>query len=251
MEELAPGHIDAKSELFQWRLARLIAPKLLRGRVGALLFSSQAERTISATKLASGVVLLLADPKSVIGRTTRVMQLAAHIYQHTRTAGLGRDGSDHALVVQDAAQLIAAFAAPSSRTEKLAVEFLGAQALLSYFASGYVKAISPVWRAGEAMSGVMRTSSYGEGRVYRFFRAYPAFERAAAWGVIVGETAVPLQLLLPKWVRGIWHLGLLAMHGSIARFMGLNRFFWSFAAMQPPMAYVVERMSQKMRGVRR
>jgi hypothetical protein len=251
MEELAPGRISAKSEYFRWRLARLTAPKQLRGRVGAILFSLQAETAISIVKLASGFLLLLVDPKSTAGRTARAVQLSAHIYQHTRTAGLGRDGSDHALVVQDGAQLVAALAEPGSRTEEFAAWFLGAQSLLSYLASGYVKAISPVWRAGEAMSGVMRTSSYGEGRIYRFFRAYPSLEKAAAWGVIVGEMGVPLMPFLPRWLRAVWHLGLLTMHAGIAGFMGLNRFFWSFAALHPPMAYAVERLSRWRVSTRR
>lgn len=248
LEELVPGRNKQKSEYFPWRLARLTAPGSLRGRVGGFLFSPSVERAISIGKLLSSAVLLLVDSKSGVGRATRAFQLAAHLYQHTRTAGLGRDGSDHALVVQDGAQLVAAFSKPGSRGEEIAVGFLGAQALLAYFASGFVKVVSPVWRAGEAMSGVMRTSSYGEDATHRFFAEYPAIEKAAAWSVIVGEVGVPLLPLLPRGMRKVWHLGLLGMHAGIARFMGLNRFFWSFAALQPPLGYVVERLGRAIRG---
>lgn len=247
MEELAPGKLEQKTEHYPWRVARIAAPRWLRGRIGSVLFSPQMERTLSVVMFGSAVVLLVANPKSRFARATRLVQLSAHIYQHSRAAGFGRDGSDHALVVQDGAQLVAAFAKPGSRVERMALGFLGAQALLAYFTSGFVKAISPVWRAGQAMSGVMRTSSYGDAKLHRFLRKYPAVEKAAAWGVIVGETAVPLLPFAPRWLRRLWHLGLLGMHAGIARYMGLNRFFWSFAALQAPLGYVLDRLSRFVR----
>lgn len=247
MEELAPGKLAEKTEQYPWRVARIAAPRWLRGRIGTVLFSPQMERALSVAKLGSAVVLLVVNPKSGFARVTRIVQLSAHIYQHTRAAGFGRDGSDHALVVLDGAQLVAAFAKPGSRIEHIAVGFLGGQALLSYFTSGFVKAISPVWRAGQAMSAVMRTSSYGDPKLHRFLRKYPAVEKAAAWGVIVGETAVPLLPFAPLWLRRLWHLGLLGMHAGIARYMGLNRFFWSFAALQAPLGYALERLSRFVR----
>lgn len=239
IEELAPGSPKTASYL-PWRVARVSLPRFMRGPRVEKVFSAPVESMVAAAKLTSAVALLVVNPKSIAGRVARAIQASCLVYQQIRTTGLGRDGSDHALVVQEGGQLWAAFSPSGSASERTAAEFLGVQGLLSYLVSGSVKIVSPVWRSGEAVTGVLRTSSYGDAELYRRIKDYPSLTRILAWGVIVGENAAIVVPLLPRPIRVVWQGGMLLMHALIGRFMGLNRFFWGFAAFHPTISFVSE-----------
>lgn len=246
LEELSPQGVTRRSEYLSYRVARVRYPKALRGRAAELLFSPKVERTVSAMKLVSSALLLVLGPKTPLARTVRVAQVSAHAYGHLRVAGYGQDGSDHALAVLHGAQLVAAFSKPSSHAERTAFDFVAAQGILSYFVSGFAKLVSPVWRSGVAMPAIMRATTYGDEKLYKAFRDYPALAKAVAWGTIVGETAAPITLVAPTPVRYAWQLGMLGMHAGIARYMGLNRFMWAFVAFHPVLAVFTRERSRSV-----
>jgi hypothetical protein len=140
--------------------------------------------------------------------------------------------------VQHAGQLLAAFSRRGGRLEQTVLVFLAAQGVLSYAASGLVKLISPVWRSGAAMPGITRTTSYGDAKLYRMMSEYPPLAKAISWATIVGETVAPLAVFSPRFMRLAWQLSMLVMHMGIARYMGLNRFLWAFAAFHPIIDHV-------------
>lgn len=245
VEELAP-RTPRPSRYLPWRVARIAYPKWLRGRPGEIVFSDGVNRAVSVVKLSTAATLLVVGSKTRIGRAARVVQLLAHAYEHVRFSGLGRDGSDHALVVHEGAQLWAAFSPSGSASERIAAEFIGVQGILSYASSGLVKIISPVWRSGEAITGVLRTTSYGDARFYKKIKDYPAVARAMAWGVIIGECLGPFVPVLPRPIRAAWQAAMVLMHALIARHMGLNRFMWAFAAFHPSVEFVSERIHRRL-----
>lgn len=247
LEDLAPTGIKRRSSYLSYRIARLRYPRILRGPVSDAVFSPRVEKAVSVGKLAASVVLLVVDAKSPTARAMRIVQMVGHIYGHVRVGGYGQDGSDHALSILHASQMVASFSKPGSAAERAAFEFVAAQGILSYFASGIVKLISPVWRAGAAMQGITRATSYGDERLHIFMQRYPTVAKLVAWGTIIGETVSPLVLIMPSPLRAAWQGSMVSMHAGIARFMGLNRFFWAFTAFHPVIALTAARSFERLR----
>lgn len=144
----------------------------------------------------------------------------------------GTDGSDQvSFLVQTAAALGRAGGTDASRTA--AVQFIGAQTVLSYGASGWAKLPGQAWRSGDALVKIMRTRTYGDEWFYQQLQRYPAASRVLCHAVLAIESGFPLLLL--KRGRYI-EAGLLVMGGfhlANARFMGLSRFAWAFMSTYP------------------
>jgi hypothetical protein len=240
LEELSHAGIERRADYLPYRVSRLRHPRILKSRLASALFSPRAEVATSVCKLVSAPVLLVIDPKSPSARLLRLLQLLLHAFNHVRVAGLGQDGSDHALTIMYCAQLVASSSRRGGAAERAAITFVAAQGLLSYFVSGVAKLVSPVWRAGTAMQGIARATSYGDPDLYKLMRTYPLLAKITAWSTIIGETMAPLVFLAPTPVRWIWQISMLAMHLGIGRYMGLNRFMWAFAAFHPAISSVTE-----------
>ncbi|GAA2082719.1 hypothetical protein GCM10009801_42670 [Streptomyces albiaxialis] len=144
----------------------------------------------------------------------------------------GTDGSDQvAFLVQTTAALGRAGGTEASRTA--AVQFIGAQAVLSYGASGWAKLPGHRWRSGDALVKIMRTQTYGDQWFFEQLSKYPAASRAICHVVLALESGFPLLLLR----RGKYMDAGLAVMGGFhlanARFMGLSRFAWAFVSTYP------------------
>lgn len=236
IEELSPRGVTSRSGYLDYDVVSLRHPGVLRGRAARLVFSPGVDRAVSAVKLASAACLLVVGPKTPVGRIARVAEVSAHAYGHLRVGGYGLDGSDHALAVHYGAQLVASFSKAGSAAERAAFDFVAAQGILSYLVSGLAKLASPAWRTGTAMPAIMRATTYGDEKLFRKLHDYPALAKAVSWGTIIGETAVIVAVIAPAPVRIGWQAGMLVMHAGIARYMGLNRFLWAFAAFHPVLA---------------
>jgi hypothetical protein len=144
----------------------------------------------------------------------------------------GTDGSDQvSFLVQTAAALGRAGGSDATRTA--AVQFIGAQTVLSYGASGWAKLPGDAWRSGDALAKIMRTQTYGDEWFFKQLEKYPAASRAICHTVLALECGFPLLLLKKgKYVdAGLVAMG--AFHLANARFMGLSRFAWAFVATYP------------------
>lgn len=151
----------------------------------------------------------------------------------------GTDGSDQAsFLVQATAAL-----ARSSRQHRVtdaALWFLALQSTLNYTASGWVKMVSPTWRSGRAMPGVMRTVTYGHRGAWLATQRFPRSSTA------VGHAVLALECLFPVVFAGRGRLAPLfvgsavAFHAANAGLMGLGRFVGAFSAMHPAVLYVTD-----------
>jgi hypothetical protein len=120
--------------------------------------------------------------------------------------------------------------------------FIAFQSILSYLTSGIVKAISPIWRTGDAVSMILRTQTYGTPRLAFWLSQRPGLDKFLAWGVIAFETMFPMALLLPT-PAFIAILGLgVVFHLTNAVVMGLNVFFWAFVSTYPSLIYLHSRV---------
>jgi hypothetical protein len=145
---------------------------------------------------------------------------------------LGLDGSDQMMLVVCTGVAIALLV-PDHGAQVLAIDYMAAQLLLSYAVAGVAKAISPSWRSGKAIQGIMSTIGYGSPRVGAFLKLHHPLALAACWSVILFECSAPLLILFgTPGALAIIAVGL-GFHISIALLMGLNNFLWSFGATYP------------------
>ncbi|MFI6818284.1 alpha/beta fold hydrolase [Nonomuraea sp. NPDC050328] len=148
----------------------------------------------------------------------------------------GTDGSDQAAgLVQTATGLARLSTTP--QVQDALLWYVAIQSNLSYLVSGWVKLLGPDWRSGSALSGVMRTRTYGNRHVWLLTRRFPRSARLVAHGVLALECLFPVLYLkggrLTRPVLG----SALAFHVVNGFVMGLGRFIPSFAAMHPVVAY--------------
>lgn len=115
---------------------------------------------------------------------------------------------------------------------ELALSYLAAQLILSYFVSGWIKVIKGEWRRGEALVDVFRYSAYPVSERLRLWSDRPRALWAMGWAVMGLELVFPLTLL---WAPALWvALALTAsFHLANACLFGLNRFFWIWISAYP------------------
>lgn len=149
---------------------------------------------------------------------------------------LGTDGSDQvASLVQSAAGL-----ARMSRTPQVQdalMWYVALQSNLSYLVSGWVKLLGKPWRTGEALSGVMRTKTYGHEGFWQLTRKYPTTARYLAHGVLALECLFPIAYLRGGTLVRPIITSAGAFHVANGFLMGLGRFVTSFISMHPMVAY--------------
>ncbi len=130
---------------------------------------------------------------------------------------------------------------PTPLLKELAFGYLGAQLVLSYFISGWVKIINPDWRSGRALRDVFQFSAYPVAESLRAFADRPRLLRTMSWAVMGFELAFPLTLLWPPAL----HAGLViaaTFHLANACLFGLNRFFWTWLATYPAILWLQGRV---------
>jgi hypothetical protein len=124
----------------------------------------------------------------------------------------------------------------------MCVIFIAAQAALAYAGAGGVKLISPAWRDGSAMTGILRTRQYGHEGLAAMCTARPGLAHAAGLGTIVFECLMPLAMFAPPPVLLVFLAAGLVFHAGIAGIMGLGSFLWAFVATYPALIYVSLRL---------
>ncbi|MFI2211625.1 alpha/beta fold hydrolase [Streptomyces sp. NPDC020141] len=148
----------------------------------------------------------------------------------------GTDGSDQASgLVQTATGL--ARLAPTPQAQDALLWYVAIQSNLSYAISGWVKLLGRDWRTGAALSGVMRTRTYGHEGVWRLTKRYPRSARTLAHGVLALECLFPVLYLKGGLLTRPVIAAVASFHVANGFVMGLGRFVPAFAAMHPMVAY--------------
>jgi hypothetical protein len=161
--------------------------------------------------------------------------LLIHLLSHLRNQ-YGLDGSDQMQVIIFAS-LVAFYASPSLIVKQFSIFFICFQVLLSYFTSGFAKLVSPVWRNGTAISGILNTVSYGIKPIAKILVTNPTLSKLICWSVITFECAFPVLVFTGVKPTIIFIITGIVFHLSIAVFMRLNAFFWSFVATYPAVLF--------------
>jgi hypothetical protein len=120
-------------------------------------------------------------------------------------------------------------------------------ACIAYFVSGIYKAVSPVWRSGDAVVGICGTRFFGSPRASVFFKRNHWAPRVAAWATFVPELLFPAALLLGPAVCLAFLAWGAAFHLGVMLVMRLNGFVWAFVATYPAIYYVSLRVQELIR----
>lgn len=238
LEHVTSPEAFEEGGLISWEVGRTRFKWLAHKKADALgkVMSPPGLQVMVALRVAAAAVV-------ISGTSDRKARAAAHAYitatnwlLHTRNS-FGGDGTDHMNMLVEAAQTASALFPDDKRVQEACNWFIAAQSCLSYITAGAAKLISPQWRDGTAMTGIFRTRTYGDERLYKLFKKHPAAATAVGWATIIGELSFPLALVAPKKAA----LGLLgtgvSFHVGNAVFMGLNRFVWAFSGTYPAVAH--------------
>jgi len=169
------------------------------------------------------------------------IMLAVHMLMMFRNQ-YGLDGSDQMMVIVLWGLFLYQLHPTPTMLTIVFIFFCG-QLVLSYLTAGIAKAISPVWRSGDAVKKILNTSSYGSRSASGFLMQHRFPALLSCWAVILFECLGPLAI----WIRPDVALAFIAVgltfHLFIAASMGLNIFFWSFISTYPAVYYCASRWS--------
>lgn len=237
-EELAPDGT------MSWKVGRTRYKWAAQSKSAWLdkVFDGPNFTAIIGLRLVASVILLTpgADRRA---RATAVWYLTLTNWLLHYRNSYGTDGTDHMNVLLCTSLASSTLFPNDPKAREASLWFLAGQSSLSYLASGLAKAVSAFWRDGTAISGVMRTKTYGDERLYKLLKRYPVLAKLGGIGVVAGEVAFPIALVAPKPVRNAVLGTGMAFHAANAVFMGLNRFVWAFSATYPSVRYVANKLT--------
>jgi hypothetical protein len=216
-----------------WKYARAQVPaktKIVQ-KLRDFVAREEVTQAVHASRVLAALILIAPVRKNSVRMAANAYLAVSQVVVYPRHL-FGTDGSDQvSFLVQTAAAL--GRAGGTEATRRAAVQFIGAQTVLSYGASGWAKLPGHPWRSGDALIKIMRTQTYGDKWFYEQLERYPAAARLICHGVLVLECTFPLLLLKKgKYLDlGLGAMGL--FHIANARFMGLSRFAWAFMSTYP------------------
>lgn len=178
--------------------------------------------TLCAAQIALSAAVFI-SPDSLLGWV--LLLVASLIFVRVRP---GLDASDamtrivlaaNALRLVDPGALTAAF-----------VLFVGMEACLAYFTSGFSKLGATAWIDGRSLAKIVTTVSYGDAGVARVVWRHLWLSRLASWSTVAIEVLFPLVLVVPLPLALALVAGAAMFHLFCARVMALGSFVWAFGA---------------------
>lgn len=237
LEYLVKKQDREQGGLNNWEVIRTTrrARSPLLGRVQDLVGDRRVTTALHVARVGAGLVLL----SPVRGRSrvaanavltgTSILLYQRHLY--------GSDGTDQVSFLVQAAATVARAGEHRPQVVDAGLWFVGLQATAAYAASGWAKVVSPTWRSGQALPGVMRTYAYGDPHTWRALQRYPRATKILAAGLLALECLFPAVYLARGRLARPLVLSVAAFHLANARIMGLGRFVWAFGSMYPALFY--------------
>jgi len=243
LETLAARRLFSSAGLYAWQILSTTIDWTqtgIRGTVLNALLKYPRFLTLISLQLGAAFMLLSGRFPAFAMALVGVM-LATHLLFLLRSQ-YGLDGSDQMTLLVLAA-LFVYYLHPTPGMLTIVFGFLTGQLFLSYLTSGIAKAVSPVWRSGAAIVGILDTEAYGSHAIASFLRKHVWAARAVCWCVLGYECCGPMLALIHPTLALAFIIVGVAMHLTIGIFMGLNVFVWSFTATYPALYYFAQRFS--------
>lgn len=256
LEFLAVATLYSDEGILSWKVMRtriLGKRQLLLDKVPDEIFDARGMGALFVVRIVLSLSLFTwaSDVPVASGLLVALLVLQC-VTTHRST--YGSDGSDQMLMILYAG--LAAFIVLRGLRSFawLGFGFIAFQACLSYVTAGIAKAIAPTWRNGDALPNVLNTTTYGNRRFSSWLGQHWMLSKASCLAIIVFECAFPLTIVSSKWLLiSLLSCGLL-FHLANAALMGLNVFFWSFAATYPSIIVInlyltdaLERLCHRLR----
>jgi hypothetical protein len=227
-----------KRGLFSGRVFRTAFDGVLNpatGLIRALICSDAGPGALIALR-SLGVVLVVIPGAPQFIATTGVALLLASSVLFGYRCPYGRDGADQMEQVV-AGGLFAALLFHGRPAAAYGLWFIALESVLSYVAAGIAKAVSPVWRSGDAFFRIFNTHAYGSMALASIARDHRLLGLLVCWGTIIFECGFAVILLLPlPFMFAMLCVGAL-FHAVTAIIMGLNKFVWSWIATYPALLF--------------
>lgn len=232
-EWLFNRHLFRPNGLLSWAVLRLRPNLISPSGIRSYVHSEGVVISVLLCRIAAALALLAPYP-SPADLPCSVVILFSCFYMSRRT-WFGGDGSDQmGMVIAAGVAILSAGITLNDKDLVLSgVVAISGQATLAYFVAGAAKLVSPVWRDGSALMGVMKTQSYGLPSAVHFGESRPLFCSFVCWTTIITEMLFPLILIAPPAFAIGGLLCFAVFHLSNAYFMGLNAFVWPFLATYP------------------
>jgi hypothetical protein len=205
-------------------------PGPLRPLLARLLDAPGFGRVLQLRLVAALVALGTAHPSAL------PVLLVTHVLVSLRWRGAFNGGSDAMTLVVLLGLVVASAAPDEPLVTRGALLYIALQAALSYFIAGVVKLKGARWRSGAVLSEIAAAERYQAPALARALLARPAVARAAAWAVMLFDTAFPLALTGPRLAL-VFIAAALGFHLLNAWLFGLNRFLLAWASAWPAVAY--------------
>ena len=209
------------------------APQVFAALRGAhppsFLSGPRSVSIVAGAQVIAAIVLVTLGPMVVPGRgALAALGMTTTLLRRRRI--IGGDGAEQMTDIVLISAILACLPVPGDGRITLAVIFIAAQAVLSYFTAGVAKLVSPIWRGGGALPAILGTYGHGLAPVSRMMQTQPAVGFVLGWTVILFEISFPLVLIAPE-PAALVMLGIgVTFHIGCAVFMGLNSFVWPFPA---------------------
>lgn len=248
LEALSTRRDTAAGELNDWSVLRrgAAADTPILSRVLDKLAGDRADRAFHIVRCALGVAVLIPGKGGVFdgirfGANAGLSVLGMVNQARSRYGG---DGSDQAALQVHTTAAIARLGG-DARSVDTGLWYLSLQGVLSYGVSGWVKLFGRPWRDGTAVSGVMRTHTYGHEGVWRLLQSRPKLEKLMTWAILLFESSYPVVYAGGPLLGAVYSAIAMGFHVVNGVVMGLGRFVWGFASFHPAIAYTANTTARR------
>ena len=150
----------------------------------------------------------------------------------------GNDGADQMNNILTIS-LFFAYISENQFSRNISISFIAIQSISSYQIAGIAKMFSSTWRQGDAILKIVNTKSYGNRWLYQILiNCNKRTLFVICWSVIIFESLFICVLFLPYPMMISFLIAGCIFHLSIAIFMNLNTFLWSFLATYPSIIFL-------------
>lgn len=241
MEDLFIERRLFQENLFDWRYCLVFQPVLKPARARPVwnsAFGATAFRISVAIRVLSIVVAaILIWQDSGLAVYAVAICVVSYLYLFYRFP-YSLDGSDQMILFVLIGLLIMSFDSGDGSFIRLGAFAVVLQAAIAYLTSGMAKLVSPIWRSGDALSGVMSCGEFGSAHLATVLSARPHLSKALSWCIMLGHVFVGISFLYGGQIIVAAIIIATLFHLSIAFFMRLNIFVWSFGATFPSAIYL-------------
>jgi hypothetical protein len=239
LEILYSRHEYTSQGILSWDILKLDSRFVLTGRsawVFRCLLGSPGYLVLISFQLLLAVAIIAHVPETLLPLCLTGI-LGIKLLSHLRNVHGGLDGSDQMQIIIFSS-LAVFYWVTDLEARMIALWFIAAQSMLSYFAAGIAKLASPIWRSGDAIVGIMATDHYGNQLLSQLLRKNHHLAAIVCWSVILFECLAP-TLVFAGPTSCLVFLGCgFIFHSVIAVMMGLNTFLWSFGATYPAVIFL-------------